>query len=112
MSQQPVKPRPTYAVIFTNQRTATDPEGYAKAAERMVELVMQQPGCLGFDSSRDTQGFGITVSYWESLEAIKDWRDNGEHMDAQASGREKWYAHYDLHITKIEHSYSHPKKLN
>jgi len=110
MSQHPPKPRAAYAVIFTNQRTTADPEGYAKAAERMVELVMQQPGCVGFDSSRDALGFGITVSYWESLESIKAWRDNGEHMKVQESGRETWYAHYDLHITKIERSYAYPDK--
>jgi len=110
VSDQTQKPRPAYAVIFPNQRTANDPEGYAKAAERMVELVMQQPGCLGFDSSRDAEGFGITVSYWDSLQSIEAWRDNGEHMEAQVNGREKWYAHYDLHITKIEHSHSYRKK--
>ncbi|HEY9080750.1 antibiotic biosynthesis monooxygenase [Magnetovibrio sp.] len=101
--------RPSYAVIFPSQRTNEDPEGYAKTAQRMVELALQQPGCLGFDSARDTQGFGITVSYWESLEAIKAWRDQGEHLEAQAKGRETWYANYDVHITKIEHTYSFRK---
>lgn len=102
-------PSPAYAVIFPNQRTAEDDEGYAKTAERMVELVCQQPGCLGFDSARDGQGFGITVSYWDSLDSIKAWRDHPEHIAAQLGGREKWYQHYDLHISKIEHSHKFQK---
>ena len=102
-------PRAQYAVIFPNQRTTNDPDGYAQTAERMVELAVKQPGCLGFDSARDAQGFGITVSYWESLDAIEAWRNHPEHMKAQVDGREKWYAHYDLHITKIEHSHSYRK---
>jgi len=105
MSSDAQKPKPEYAVIFVNQRTQDDPEGYAKTAERMVELVMQQPGCLHFDSARDGQGFGITVSYWDSLESIQAWRNHAEHMAAQVGGREKWYLAYDLHITKVEHTH-------
>jgi len=101
------RPEPPYwAVIFPNQRTTNDPKGYDKAATRMVELAVQQPGCLGFDSARDKNGFGITVSYWDSIEAIHAWRDHPEHMMAKGQGREKWYAEYDLHIAKIEHPHS------
>ena len=52
---------PYYAVIFTTLRTDGD-SGYAKMADRMVELVQQQPGFLCFESVRE--GLGITVSYW------------------------------------------------
>ena len=109
MSNQTDTKRPAYAVIFPNQRTKDDAEGYAKAADRMVELAMKQPGCLGFDSARDTEGFGITVSYWESMAAIKAWRDHDEHRQAQENGRNIWYENYDLHITKIEHSHAYRK---
>lgn len=100
------KPEPPYyAVIFPNQRTSDDAEGYGVMAKRMVELAQRQPGFLGMDSARDAQGFGITVSYWQSLEAIAAWRDNPEHLEAQAMGRAKWYATFDVHIAKIERSY-------
>jgi len=104
MSKRPEPPY--YAVIFPNQRTEVDPEGYAKMAQRMVELAAQQPGCLGFDSARSPDGFGITVSYWESLEAISAWKAHPEHLRAQDLGREKWYVSFDVHITKVERSYS------
>ena len=68
---------PYYAVIFTSLRTDVD-EGYSIMADAMVELAKQQPGYLGIESAR--AGLGITVSYWESLEAIKIWtveRDYG-----------------------------------
>lgn len=97
---------PYYAVIFPNRRTADDEEGYAKMAARMVELAASQPGFLGIDSARDDGGFGITVSYWQSLDAISAWRDNPEHLEAQAMGRRRWYATFDLHIAKVERSYS------
>lgn len=103
MVDQPVPPY--YAVIFPNQRTANDADGYGAMATRMVELAQAQPGFLGMDSARDAQGFGITVSYWQSLDAITAWRDHPEHKEAQAMGRSKWYATFDLHIAKVERSY-------
>lgn len=54
---------PYYAVIFSAQRTAGD-NGYAETAARRVELVAQQPGFLGVESTRDADGFGITVAYF------------------------------------------------
>ena len=57
------------------------------------------------DSARGADGFGITVSYWQSLEAIAAWRDHPEHLEAQALGRTKWYATFDVHIAKVERSY-------
>lgn len=100
------KPEPPYyAVIFPNQRTVIDPVGYDNMARRMVELAVQQPGCLGFDSARSADGFGITVSYWESLDAIAAWKEHPEHLEAQALGREKWYVEFDVHIAKVERSY-------
>ena len=56
-------PRPPYwAVIFSSLRRDGD-NGYAEMADRMVRLAEVQPGFLGAESSRDAQGFGITVSY-------------------------------------------------
>ena len=60
---------PYYAVIFTNT-LSDDTTGYEEVANRMVELAEQQPGYLGMESVRD--GLGITVSYWQSLDAIKE----------------------------------------
>ena len=61
---------PYYAVIFSSQRQGED-NGYGATADRMVELAAQQPGFLGVESVRGADGFGITVSYWESEAAIK-----------------------------------------
>jgi heme-degrading monooxygenase HmoA len=94
---------PYYAVIFTSLRTESD-DGYGAMAQRMVELAAQQPGFLGVESVR-AEGLGITVSYWESLEAIKAWRDNAEHRVAQAKGRSQWYQQFRLRICKVERDY-------
>jgi len=96
---------PYYAVIFTSLRTAGD-NGYGAMADRMEELAGQQPGFLGIESARD--GLGITVSYWESLEAIAAWKRNAEHQEAQRRGRTEWYSGFALRVCKVERAYGMP----
>jgi heme-degrading monooxygenase HmoA len=74
-------------------------------AERMVELAAQQPGFLGVESARTDGGLGITVSYWASEEAIATWKAQAEHMIAQETGRQVWYADYQLRVAKVEREY-------
>ena len=100
---------PYYAVIFSSIRTTVD-EGYDAMADRMVDLAARQPGYLGIESTRGADGFGITVSYWESLEAIAAWKSNAEHRVAQASGHKKWYSQFETRIARVERHGSGPRK--
>lgn len=93
---------PYYAVIFSSIRTEID-EGYGKMAEEMVNLAEKQPGYLGHESARER--LGITVSYWESLESIYNWKMVSEHLFAQRMGREKWYSSYKTRICLVERDY-------
>lgn len=98
---------PYYAVIFSALRKTEESgdDGYAHMAERMVELAVQQPGFLGVESTRGKDGFGITVSYWSTLEAIANWRADAEHQVAQETGKALWYEHYELRVALVEKAY-------
>ena len=98
---------PYYAVIFTSLRTDYD-EGYAATSARMVELAKLQPGFLGIESARD--GLGITVSYWESEDAIRAWHANAEHQLAQRDGYRLWYQSFEIRVAKVERAYGFPAK--
>lgn len=89
-------------MIFTSTRTPRDAAGYARAAERMVELASIQPGFLGVESARGADGVGITVSYWSTRAAIAAWKRNAEHLRAQADGRGAWYSDFDLRVARVE----------
>ena len=91
---------PYYAVIFASQQTKND-RGYGAMAEKMVELASQQKGFIGVESARD-EGLGITVSYWESLEAIKNWKEHSAHQVAQDRGKKEWYQNFALRVCKVE----------
>lgn len=92
---------PYYAVIFTSERTEDD-NGYGEMAEKMVDLASRQPGFLGAESVRDETGLGITVSYWSSLEAIRNWKENVDHKVAQEKGKAVWYKRFALRVCKVE----------
>jgi heme-degrading monooxygenase HmoA len=95
---------PYYVVIFTSQRTEVD-AGYSEAAQRMLELAAQQPGFLGVESAR-SDGLGITLSYWQSEEAIRAWREHAEHSVVREQGRADWYAAFVTRVAKVERAYS------
>lgn len=95
----------SYAVIFSSHRTDVD-QGYGEMADRMVTLAKQQPGFINIESVRDGK-FGITISYWESVEAIQNWKKNVEHLEAQRNGRKIWYEGYTVRICKMQKEYSY-----
>lgn len=95
-----------YAVIFTARRDAQPDDGYGAMADRMADLAAAQPGYLGMESARGPDGLGITVSYWESEDAIRAWRQHAEHTIARETGRERWYTDYVLRVARVERAYA------
>lgn len=75
----------------------------------MLELALEQPGCLGAESTRDADGFGITVSYWRDEAAIAAWKSQARHLVAQRLGKEKWYSRYALRVARVERDYDGPE---
>ena len=104
----PTPEPPYYAVIFTSQRRPED-EGYAAMATAMMELALRQPGCLGAESARAANGFGITVSYFADEASIHAWKQEVRHLAAQRLGKERWYSHYELRVARVERAYSGPE---
>ena len=102
-----ITPRPPYyCVVFTSRRTKMHEDEYYQATERMVALAQTIPGYLGMESARDAEGVGITVSYWESEEAIRDWRENAEHLVVQRMGRDRFYDWYEIRVARVERATS------
>lgn len=111
-------PEPPYwAVIFTSRRRMglSDPlgstpseDGYSAMAAEMEKLAASQPGYLGIESARGTDGLGLTVSYWRDEASVADWKAQARHMAAQRLGRERWYEHYVVRVAKVERAYTGP----
>ncbi len=93
---------PYYAVIFTSTQNENT-EGYQEMAIKMETLANTQKGFLGIDNARED--VGITVSYWKNLDAIKNWKQNSDHLIAQQKGKTQWYNWYNVRICKVEREY-------
>jgi heme-degrading monooxygenase HmoA len=90
-----------YAVIFSSTLKDLKNENYHATAERMEVLVRNMPGFLGMESKRDSQGQGVTISYWKSLEDIQRWKEHPEHLTAQSRGKSEWYSSFKTEIKEV-----------
>jgi len=97
-----------YAVIFKAKTKELD-EAYFIMAKRMRELAINEYACQEFTSV--TEGSNeIAISYWKSLEDIKKWKQNSEHIVAKKFGIKKWYEEYSVEIVEILTSYNKSKQ--
>jgi len=93
-----------YAVIFRAKIKKLD-DAYFEMAKRMRELAINEYACLEFTAV--TEGSDeIAISYWDSLEQIKFWKQNSEHLVAQELGKEKWYEDYSVEIVQVISKYN------
>ena len=93
-----------YAVIFRAKVKKLDGQ-YSVMAKNMRELAMSQYGCTEFTSCTEG-GEEIAISYWPSLEHIKTWKNDADHLVAQSLGKEKWYETYSVQVVEIKREYS------
>lgn len=92
-----------YIVIFRARVRRLDPE-YATVAARMRELATTQFGCIEFHSV--TEGDNeVSLSYWPDEASILAWKAHPEHLLAQCSGRERWYASYSVQVAQLTREY-------
>ena len=104
----PLPDPPYYAVIFTAQRTDEDGPGYDAMAAQISSRALDQPGCIGMETTRNDAGLGITVSYWRDEASLLAWKDDARHLVAQQLGKDRWYSHYTLRVAKVERHYDGP----
>ena len=93
-----------YAVIFRAKTKKLD-DTYFKMAKRMRELAINEYQCLEFTAITEGKN-EIAISYWDSLEQIKLWKQNSEHLGAQRLWKEKWYEDYSVEIVEILSKYT------
>ena len=82
---------------------------YTEAIGQMKRLALGEFGCLEFFAMMEGSE-RVAISYWESEDAIANWKRNLEHVAAQRRGREKWYKSYSVQVAEIRREYSHNRQ--
>ena len=80
---------------------------YFELAAKMREEVENQPGFVSierFESLNDKTKV-VSISTWDSDEAIKDWKKNLEHRQAQSEGKDSIFASYRLRVADVVRDY-------
>jgi len=92
-----------FAVIFRAKPGVQDDE-YSKTVSKMRDLAFEKYGCIDFVAA--TEGDQeIAISYWQSEQAIREWKSDAEHALAQEVGRSKWYESYIVQVVEIKREY-------
>lgn len=92
-----------YAVIFRALINKLD-DDYIETAIRMKDLALNKYGCIEFTSV--TEGDQeIAISYWQTEDQIKSWKQDPEHRIAQELGNSKWYKSYHVQVVEIIRDY-------
>lgn len=105
MTEPAQTPEPPYfAVIFSSHRDEQPDDGFAEADECLFALAPSQPGFLGYDAAA-TDGLGLTISYWETEDAIAAWKAVADHRAAQEQGRAGWFDSYVVRVARVERAY-------
>jgi len=68
----------------------------------MYELAQRMPGFIAAEGAGD-----LGIIRFESLAALRAWRDHPEHVAAQRRGRAELYASYRVEICELVRAYAY-----
>ena len=97
-----------YGIIFEVWPYASGRDRYFELAAKLKTLLVQQPGFISVErfESLMEEGKLLSLSFWESEQAIVNWRSQLDHIEAQKEGKEKLFERYRIRVVKIERDYS------
>ena len=90
--------------VYPKQGKADD---YFELAAELKPLLEGQPGFIAverFQSLNDSQKY-LSISSWESEEAIKNWRENIEHQHVQNVGKTSIFSKYRIRVAEVVRDY-------
>ncbi|WP_101758606.1 antibiotic biosynthesis monooxygenase [Oceanicoccus sp. KOV_DT_Chl] len=92
-------------VVILKATVADLDQDYMEALEQMKKLAFEEYGCLEFTAMMDGNK-RMALSYWESEEQIRKWKENSEHLNTQKIAKQRWYQSYSVQIAQITREYS------
>lgn len=95
-----------YAVIFKSKRQDANSELYYQHNDLLDEKIKSLPGYIKHSGMRHPETReGVTIAYFNSLDAIDNWRKDGEHMDAKKLAKSEFYENYSVEVAEVLDAY-------
>ena len=95
------------AVIFEVNPNPGQRDAYLAAAASLRHHLDQIDGFISIErfESLTQPGKLLSLSYWRDEEAVRQWRNLGEHRLVQRAGRERIFADYRLRVAGVIRDY-------
>ena len=102
-----------YAVIFRSKRQDANSDLYYEHNDKLDEKIRSLKGYVKHSGMRHPETReGVTIAYFDSLDAINQWRKDEEHLDAKKLAKSHFYENYSVEITEVIDSYGWDGKAN
>ncbi|MBM3915197.1 MAG: antibiotic biosynthesis monooxygenase [Sphingomonadales bacterium] len=99
-------PQPPFIASIFHYYLGEDLTGYQEYDELTLALVKEMPGYLGYESFKH-DGRGSFISYWNDMEAVRNWARHPIHMEAKEKGKASWYRYYHSAICEVNSLHVH-----
>ena len=96
-----------YAVIFEVEPKPEHREDYLETAAALLTELEQISGFISVErfSSLSNSNKLVSLSYWETAEAIREWKSNVNHQSAQKTGINRYFQDFRIRVARIERDY-------
>ncbi|MGB7802829.1 antibiotic biosynthesis monooxygenase family protein [Buttiauxella sp.] len=100
------------AVLFEADAVAEHQARYLQLAGELRPELDNVKGFISIErfQSLSTQGKILSLSWWESEEAVLEWKKNLRHQAAQKEGQQTLFAHYRIRVANVLREYSSEKR--
>ncbi len=89
-------------------REDVDEAEYQRAFEQMVELASTMPGFRGIEGFAGEDGRELAVVWFDSDEALAEWKWHPEHVATQERGRKEFFSAYEITVAEVNRRYQWP----
>jgi heme-degrading monooxygenase HmoA len=92
-------------LIHTQLRADANLVAYEQLDARMTALVQTMVGFVSVTGYASDDGDQVAMIRFTSLEALRAWREDPEHVVAQQRGRDEFYASYRIEVCEVVRAY-------
>ena len=89
------------AVFRSSLRPDCEKE-FQQLGTRMLDLARSMPGFISYKVYVADDGERCSVIEFDSPENLQAWRKHPEHLEAQQTGRARYYEEYSLYVSEPE----------
>lgn len=94
-------------VIFrTWLKSGADQDALAALTREMRNRVRTLSGFVSIKEFQAADGEGVAVAEFETMDAVKTWREHPDHRRAQERGREEFFSRYRVQVGEVVRDYT------